>query len=217
MKKDVLKCIRLAFYLLLTTFFVNETKGSDSFPCPCRWHSEKNERALLMQKVNIRNHAMRMLFLFVQQPNDSLTRKEIKALKKKERAEEREQVRVERQENSSVIDNPSNADYILLGDDLPRGSSVLNAIRGRVPGMTISSDGNVIVNGPTTYRANSTVLYLVDEREVGRDYINSMPIEDIERIEIFTGPSIAMFGSRAGAAVISIYSKHAARNANPLE
>ena len=217
MKNFFLYPIRLAIISLFTVFFIMQTSGSDILQNPYQWHYVMKERTLCEQKVNMKKHAMVMTYYISQEPEDSLSKEEIRALRKEERAERRKQARAERQENSINIDNPNNADYILIGDDLPRGNSVLDAIRGRIPGMTISSDGNVIVNGPTTYRANSTVLYLVDGTEVSRDYINSMPVEDIERIEIFTGPSIAMFGSRAGVAVISIYSKHAARNTLPAE
>ena len=65
-----------------------------------------------------------------------------------------------------------------------------------------------MVHGPNSFYGGMTPLFLVDDIEVSKEYINSMPIEDIERIEVFTGPSAAFFGSRAGNAVISIYTKY---------
>ncbi|MBN2480610.1 MAG: TonB-dependent receptor plug domain-containing protein [Bacteroidales bacterium] len=155
----------------------------------------------------------------MQDPEEMLTkeekrqlRKEQKQLKRAERAERRALERAERAAES-VVDNPNNADYILLGKNLPRGRGVLQALSGRVPGLMISEDGYVMAHGPSSFYGGGTPLFLVDEIEVSRDYANSMSIEDIERIEIFTGPSAAIYGSRVGTAVISIYTVHSVNKA----
>ena len=152
-----------------------------------------------------------------QEPEDSLSKAEIRALKKEERALRKAQVRTEQNANRIVVDNPNNADYILLGKDLPRGRNVLDAISGRVPGMMISSSGYVTVHGPSSFYSGGTPLFLVDEIEVSREYATSLSIEDIDRIEIFTGPAAAIYGSRVGAGVISIFTIHSTNKAEKYE
>jgi len=83
---------------------------------------------------------------------------------------------------------------------------VLDAISGRVPGMNIQGT-NVQTRGPGSFYGGMSPLFLVDNMQVSVDYANSIPIEDIQRIEIFTGPQAAIYGSRGGNGVISIYTK----------
>lgn len=136
---------------------------------------------------------------------DTLTKEQKKALRKEERARRKAEIIAQRQQ-IKTIDNPNHADYILLGENLPTGKSVLEAMSGRVPGMSISGN-SVMIHGPSSFYGGMTPMFLVDDIEVSRDFANGVSIEDIERIEVFTGSSAAIYGSRVGNGVISIYTK----------
>lgn len=136
---------------------------------------------------------------------DSITKEQKKALKKEERARRKAEIIAQRQQ-MKAIDNPNHADYILLGENLPRGKTVLEAMSGRVPGMSISGN-SVMIHGPSSFYGGMTPMFLVDDMEVNLDFANNVSIEDIERIEVFTGSSAAIYGSRVGNGVISIFTK----------
>jgi hypothetical protein len=136
---------------------------------------------------------------------DTLSKEEKKELKRQERARKKAEAAEIRLEMKS-IDNPNNADYILLGKNLPSGRQVLDAISGRVPGVIISGN-SVMIGGPNSFYGGMSPLFLVDDVEVGIDYFNAIPMEEIERIEVFTGSSAAFYGSRVGNGVFLIYTK----------
>ncbi|MBN2524708.1 MAG: TonB-dependent receptor plug domain-containing protein [Bacteroidales bacterium] len=153
----------------------------------------------------------------MQDPVKPLTRDEKKQLRrekrqvrKAERAEMREELRAQRAEEAR-IDNPNNADYVFLGKNLPTGQNVFSAIRGRVPGLTISDDGYVRAHGPNSFYGGGAALFLVNEVEVSPESVKTMQVTEVDRIEIFTGPSAAIYGTRVGTAVISIYTIQSVR------
>jgi TonB-dependent SusC/RagA subfamily outer membrane receptor len=99
-------------------------------------------------------------------------------------------------------------DYVIWGDEIPSGClNALDAIRGRVPGVNVSGD-KVIIRGINTIMGSTEPLLLIDDVPVMFDAIYNIPVEDIDRIEILKGPSLAMYGSRGANGVIAIYTKH---------
>lgn len=218
MKKFILLQSRLMLVMVAITFFSIHAEGRE-ITNNTTWEGRSHNSNVLSNKdFSAVDLVSFMQVSEAQEPGDSLTKAELKAIKKAEkkaaRAERKAQARAERQ--ARVIDNPNHADYVLLGEDLPTGRGVLDAISGRVPGMMISGDGYVVTHGPSSFYGGGTPLFLVDEIEVNRDYANSVPIEDIERVEVFTGPSSAIYGSRGGVGVISIYTK-SSLNKTPID
>ena len=217
MKKTVLLQVRLMLIMVIISFISVQTEGRDHTQHITQdgWISNVD----MLQVTDLSNtdpagfhdvfgtQEPEAVLDSTQEPEQELTKEELKALKKAARKEKRALARAERQANRKVIDNPNHADVVILGEDLPTGRGVLDAISGRVPGMMISGDGYVVTRGPSSFYGGGTPLFLVDEIEVSRDYANSLPIEDIERVEVFTGPSSAIYGSRAGVGVISIYTR----------
>jgi len=165
---------------------------------------ESNGNVTGENKISLRLNDLKSPGMLIYQ-DDTLSREEKKLLKKQQRAQRKEQAAAQRKERV-IIDNPNHADYILLGDNLPRGKPVLEAISGRVPGMSISGN-SVMIHGPSSFYGGMTPMFIVDDIEVSLEFANGVTMEDIERIEIFTGSSAAIYGSRVGNGVISIYTK----------
>jgi TonB-dependent SusC/RagA subfamily outer membrane receptor len=98
-------------------------------------------------------------------------------------------------------------DYVLWGYEIPPGTNtVLDAIKGRIPGVNVT-DNSVTIRGVNTILGNSDPLLLIDGVPTSFSAINTIPVTDIDRIEVLKGPSTAMFGSRGANGVISIYTK----------
>jgi hypothetical protein len=100
---------------------------------------------------------------------DSLTKEQRKILKKEERARRKAEIIPERQK-MKTIDNPNQDDFFLPGESLPRGKSVLEAISGRVPGMTVSGN-SVMIHGPSSFYGGMTPMFLVDDIQVSQDLL----------------------------------------------
>ena len=70
--------------------------------------------------------------------------------------------------------------------------------------MMIEGD-QVVTRGPSSFQQRADPLFIVDGVPASKEMANSIPVEQIDRIEIFIGPSAAMWGTRASNGVISIY------------
>jgi TonB-dependent SusC/RagA subfamily outer membrane receptor len=99
-------------------------------------------------------------------------------------------------------------DYVLWGNEIPSGStSILDAMKGRIPGVNVVGN-SVTIRGINTIMGSTDPLLLVDGIPTSFETINSIPVNDVDRIEVLKGPSAAMYGSRGANGVIAIYTKH---------
>ncbi|AEI49138.1 SusC/RagA family TonB-linked outer membrane protein [Runella slithyformis] len=113
--------------------------------------------------------------------------------------------------------------------------NVLNAMAGKVAGVTVSSTGgtgssvSMIIRGATSLGSDNQPLFVVDGvplantlnniSQVGNDNradfgnsISSLNPDDIESVSILKGPSAAaLYGSRAGHGVVLITTKNGAK------
>lgn len=154
----------------------------------------------------------------IQEPEDTtLTKAEKRELRKRERYEKRAERRAQVRANTRVIDNLRNADYILLGEDLYEGRGILQALVGRVPGLVPTTNGdNISFHGPNSF-VGGEILFLLNDIQVSKDLLDGITYNDIDRIECFFGPSAAIYGTRGGAGVISVYTVHYIGEAQPGE
>lgn len=116
--------------------------------------------------------------------------------------------------------------------------NILEFLTGKVAGLDISG-GQVTIRGTSNFDNNSTPLFLIDglpvttgnfsgmPQEVGRnvemnsaelrnssvDKIKSIPLGDIEKVEILKSPqNLAMFGTEGANGVIAIYTRKGKTN-----
>ncbi|MGM0581129.1 MAG: TonB-dependent receptor plug domain-containing protein [Bacteroidota bacterium] len=96
----------------------------------------------------------------------------------------------------------------------------LELIRGRVSGVRISGsvvNWQVEIRGPGSVNSSTTPLILVDNVEVPIDFLNSIPAKQIETVEVYKGPSAAIFGVRGASGVLSFYTKPGGENFTTYE
>ena len=121
----------------------------------------------------------------------------------------KEEMRMREKELDSIFqDNIYGApDYVLWGDDIPSGySNVLDAMQGRIPGVNITGN-TVTIRGVSSFLGSSEPLILIDGVPTDMEAIRTIPVNDVERIEILKGPKAAMYGTRGANGVISIHTK----------
>lgn len=98
-------------------------------------------------------------------------------------------------------------DQVIYMKDIPGGqSSLLEILKGRVPGLNISGN-KATIRGVSSFYANTDPLLLIDGVPSDFRHIDFINPEDVERIEILKGPSASIYGSRGGNGVIAIYTK----------
>jgi len=113
------------------------------------------------------------------------------------------------EKNKNIIEGIyGTPDYVITSDQIPQGyTNILQVLQGRVPGVDVYGN-NVIIRGVKTIYGSTDPLYLLDGVPVSDvNSILSIPIEDVERIEIVKGPTTAIYGSRGANGIIAVYTR----------
>jgi len=99
-------------------------------------------------------------------------------------------------------------DVVIKTKDIPAASSytnILQLLQGRVAGVMVS--GNPI-DMQVQIRGQGTPLFVVDGIPMSdASFVNTIPVTDVESVEVLKGPSAAIYGSRGGGGVIAIFTK----------
>jgi len=88
-------------------------------------------------------------------------------------------------------------------------TNMMQLLRSHVRGLRIER-GIITLRGISSIEGGNEPLFLVDGSSVHRNSFLSLNPNDIDRIEVFTGPSTAMFGIRGTNGVLIAYTKRAA-------
>jgi TonB-dependent SusC/RagA subfamily outer membrane receptor len=98
-------------------------------------------------------------------------------------------------------------DVVIKTKDIPAASSYINVLQllqGRVAGLSITGSG---FDMRAQIRGQGTPLIVVDGIPMDTDILNSIPVTDVESVEVLKGASAAIYGSRGGGGVIAIFTK----------
>ncbi len=127
---------------------------------------------------------------------------------KAQEAYDREQEELKEQRKNELHGIYNEPDFVLRSKDFPAGShTILDVMKGRIPGVNIFGD-KVIIRGPNSLMGPSTPLYLIDGVPTyDVEMVKSIPVEQIDRVEVLKGPSAAIYGMRGANGVIAIYTK----------
>jgi TonB-dependent SusC/RagA subfamily outer membrane receptor len=121
-------------------------------------------------------------------------------------AEEQERLKEERKnEIKGIYGEPDN---VIRSEQLsPGNATVLETLKGKVAGMQINGN-QVMIRGPNTIFGSTQPLFLLDGIPVqDAGSIQSIPVEDIDRVEILKGPKASIYGSRGANGVVAVYTK----------
>ncbi len=120
----------------------------------------------------------------------------------------REQELLKEEEKNQIPSLHGEPDYVLRSEDFPTGSrDILEVMKGRVPGLNITGN-QIYIRGINSIMGSNQPLFLIDgvpTQDV--EAIKSIPVEDIDRVEILKGPNTAIYGVRGGNGVIAVYTK----------
>ncbi len=92
----------------------------------------------------------------------------------------------------------------------PGAVSVLDVIRGRVAGVQVFGSGfntTVQIRGVTSMTGSNEPLFVLDGMPTSKETIFSIPVQDVDYVDILKGPSSAIYGSQGANGVIIVMTK----------
>jgi len=93
--------------------------------------------------------------------------------------------------------------------------TVLDVIQGRIAGVQVMGSGmnaQVQIRGATNFSGIVAPLFVLDGMPVDIQMITSIPVQDVDRVDVLKGASAAIYGSRASGGVISVLTKRGGSN-----
>lgn len=95
---------------------------------------------------------------------------------------------------------------IFIDHDISTETSLYQVLRNRAIGVSFDQ-GRIMIRGQSSFLLSSEPRFMVDGMFVSRDVFLGLYPREVERIEIFRGPSAAVFGLRGGTGVILAYTR----------
>ncbi|GAB3313830.1 Plug domain-containing protein [Larkinella ripae] len=95
------------------------------------------------------------------------------------------------------------------------GMNVIDLLRGRIPGVNVSGSAmnpTVQIRGSVNFSGVVEPLFTLDGVPVDKASIVSIPVFDVDYIDVLKGANAAIFGSRASGGVIAVYTKRGSPN-----
>lgn len=130
---------------------------------------------------------------------------EVKSRKEEEKVDEHKNERRLLYKNASQT-----MDFTELRTVTPH-LNVLDALQGRVPGLSFRGDG-IFIRGASSFDISSNrALLLIDGMPVNYDSttISTLTISEVDFVDVLKGPRAAIYGAHAANGVIAVYTRNA--------
>ncbi len=99
-------------------------------------------------------------------------------------------------------------DQVIYMEDISMPYSTLgNVLRGRVTGIAFDRTGQMTMRGKSSIKGSSQPLFFIDQIEIDQSRFMLLNPNDIDRVEIYKGPSTAILGVRGSNGALLAYSK----------
>ena len=86
--------------------------------------------------------------------------------------------------------------------------NIIAYMQGRFAGVMVGKDNSISIRGPSSLSGARPPLLLLDGTPVSKEVYLSIPMNDIDRVEVLKNPSeTAIFGTRGGSGVVSVFTK----------
>ena len=102
-----------------------------------------------------------------------------------------------------------------LSDNSPK-EKVINAgqfndiydyLRGKIPGVNVSSDNTILIRGYSSINGNMTPLFILNGTNVSQEVFGRIIPNDIKSVTVLKGPETARYGVRGANGVIIVKTK----------
>lgn len=118
--------------------------------------------------------------------------------------------------NSSNINGPGNADFILSGENLENCVSLAMCLMGRVPGLMFEGGVPYLSRSmSSSFSGKVPMAIYLDGMQVESDFLDNIIPADIESVEVLRSASYtSVYGSNGGGGVLIITTKRGGGNLN---
>lgn len=116
--------------------------------------------------------------------------------------------REKEREDRALYSHASNT--LKITPDMQISGNVIDLLRGRVPGVQVmgsAMDPTVIIRGIGSITGSTEPTFLLDGMMVDKMTLLSIPVFDVDKIDVLKGADAAIYGSRGGNGVISVLTK----------
>ncbi len=108
------------------------------------------------------------------------------------------------QQDVSMFKDP---DQVLFFNDIrDQHNNIMDVLRTRVRGLRIIGN-EIVLRGQSSFRVTNEPLFMVDEVPVNRHAFLNISVNNVERMEVMTGPSTAILGKRGANGALLIYTR----------
>jgi hypothetical protein len=114
-----------------------------------------------------------------------------------------------------IYGQPSQSQKVSLRETHYR--NIFEYLEGRFAGVMVTDGNKVLIRGAGSMNASIEALFLLDGMFVEKEIIGTIPMHDVDLVEIIKGPETAIFGVRGANGVVSILTRSDAYDVTPKE
>ena len=81
---------------------------------------------------------------------------------------------------------------------------IYDYLRGRIPGVDVSTSNEITIRGFNTVNGSTTPLFIVNGVQVSQDFFGNIVPMQIKSVKVLKGPDAATYGSRGANGVIVV-------------
>lgn len=81
---------------------------------------------------------------------------------------------------------------------------IYDYLRGRIPGVDVSTSNEITIRGFNTVNGSTTPLFIVNGTQVSQDFFGNIVPMQIKSVKVLKGPDAATYGSRGANGVIVV-------------
>ena len=91
--------------------------------------------------------------------------------------------------------------------DFSQYTNIYDLLRGRIAGVTVQSNGDIIVRGVNSINLSSAALIVIDGIPSDKSMLQSISPTNVKSINVIKDGSSAIYGSRGANGVVVIETK----------
>ena len=114
-----------------------------------------------------------------------------------------------------IYGQPSQSQKLSLRETHYR--DIFEYLQGRFAGVMVTDGNKVLIRGAGSMNASIEALFLLDGMFVDKEIIGTIPMHDVDMVEIIKGPETAIFGLRGANGVVSVLTRTDAYDVTPKE
>ena len=110
-------------------------------------------------------------------------------------------IKIKKGENLLTVNNNNSKEKVLNPTQF---YTIYDYLKGRIPGVNVTSDNKIAIRGYNTVNGNTTPLFILNGTNIDQDFFGTISPSDIKSIKVLKGPETAVYGVRGANGVIIV-------------